>query len=215
MRRIICTILAFLIALCICGCNKPSDTGMKKKDNIDNSQSNTDSQNNDENDTVKFNDIRTLDIPDVIGLQLQEARDILNSFNIEIKTEPVYKARIKKHQEYILADIGIVTEVEKDYDNNCIILYYQEKGNRFDYIENADGTVTLGAATSYNPSEDFIIPAFYKNKRVSAISPNGVGFINRISSEFDIPTIKVPEGVTFQAEITCDNIVYYNPNEAL
>ncbi len=196
----------FVIGLCSCG-------GNNKTSNQNSTANKTTASDVSESGSKSSQNTDTVVVPNVVGMNVDVATKELEELGLVVESEPVYKAYVRRHQEYILADIGTVTEQEK-YDNNYIILYYQEKGNRFEYTENQDNTITLGAATSYNPNEEFIIPAFYKNKKVVALSTECVGFLNRISEEFNIPAIKIPEGVIVQSNIECNNIIYYNPNAA-
>ncbi len=207
MRRIICTILAFLIALCICGCNKPSDTGMKKKDNIDNSQSNTDSQNNDENDTVV--------VPNVVGTNKDEA--VKKIEELGLKCKPKFKRlQVKEFSGENIIYYDDNSVVEQSHKGGTVVVVGTEieisinqNVSEMEYTVNSDNTITFTELgdTLYYPDRKFFIPKEYDGYKVSHVNSGMLNDFLKAHTSFNVKYY-IPQDVIIDGDTSAEIIRY-------
>lgn len=206
MKRILCTILVLLIALCICGCDKPSDEEIKNKDNIDNSQSNTDSRNNDENDTVV--------VPNVVGMDIDEATKVLEEagLKVEIETEHLVHKDNDPLSDFEPDRIVIKQDTKQGIiitKGSLIEVTFNSMTDGFKYKINPDQSITLTECYTWLPiNETVTIPKEYDGYLVQSVDSSVTDIIWLLKDLYKVTTIKIPTGVDIIGD-TNACITYY------
>ena len=203
MKRILCTIVVFLIALCMngcnnCECNKPSDT-TTNNDNIENSQANTESG--------------TLVVPNLVGMDKDEAVKLLEGMGFETKLEALgLFANFKDHPDW--KDSEIVSQnvlPGRTRPLKTVVTMQYATGAYFDeYEENADGTITLTMLSEWYSEEHILkIPKTYEGKTVSCIKDEALPkTLDPYGPFAGVYTVQVPKDVKVEVDVDYDLVRY-------
>lgn len=198
MKKILCTALAFAIALCISGCNKSSDTAVKNEDSVGNSKTNT------ETDTVV--------IPNVVGMDKGEALKTLEDKGLKVKTGKIMHLKEKssnnKEREFekdnIVLSQNPVEGTVVISGTTCVIDYHSME-NQYQYTVGEKGIVLERIERTYCPDKIFKIPKEYDEHPVIAIDSY---LINDFHNLYPNIKIEVPKDIEIIGNINVEYEYY-------
>lgn len=205
MKKTLTIILSITLLLMLVGCNS---SNVKTVNSEKNPTAQTIEEDNINSQT------QTVIVPDVIGMNIDEAKAKLEELGLKVETEIEHLAHkdnnplndFEPDLIVLKQDIKQGTVMVKE---SIIKITYNSNTDGFKYSINDDNTITLTECYTWLPiNETITIPRKYEGYKISTIDSSALNIIWTLKEQYKINEIKVPQGVSIIGD-TSANIVYY------